>query len=404
MTSPASPTSTSRHEFDEEYYRSHLGAEPYSRENAGLVSFFSTVADHLIRSLQPRTVLDAGCAMGLLVEAFWDRGITAWGSDISSYAIGNVRRDIQPYCKVASLSEPIEGTYDLITCIEVLEHMPEPDALAAIVNLSKATDTILFSSSFTDLEEPTHVNVRQPIWWLEEFSKVGFSPDLMYDASFVSPQAMLLRKQTEPVPWDVLRLYSELLRYKYAVSARDAQLNAQAEQMKALETSSAAAATETADRLARLETRNVENEQRITELSQQLTQDRDRLRKIEKIDADSFQRIEQLYRELSEANKPVKDVQHEFQDLKKSIVWLLRETETAAAVRESYSNQLAQHAEALRGEISPVRPALLRNTERLDRVEAAVAGAVAQVRDIVNSRIWQTLVKVGGVFIRVSGR
>jgi SAM-dependent methyltransferase len=207
--------------FGEEYYRFHLGPESYDRSNVGLVNFFAVVADQIIRSLQPRTVLDAGCAMGFLVEALWDRGIEARGVDISEYAIARVRRDIRPYCRVASLTEPIDGTYDLIVCIEVLEHMPTADALQAIDRLTAATDSILFSSSATDMEESTHVNVRQPIWWLDQFQQRGFVPDLMFDAGFVTPQAMLIRRNPAVLDWQMRRLFCEWLRYKNALAERD---------------------------------------------------------------------------------------------------------------------------------------------------------------------------------------
>src|SRR6476620_2014570 len=144
--------------YGAEYYRQHCGPDPYGRTQPW-IEFFAHAADMLVHSLQPRRVFDAGCAWGLLVEAFRDRGVEAWGVDLSPYAIGQVRQDLQPYCRMGSLTEPIEGSFDLITCIEVLEHMPENEAEKAIRNLCGATDTILFSSTPSDFSEPTHVNV-----------------------------------------------------------------------------------------------------------------------------------------------------------------------------------------------------------------------------------------------------
>src|SRR3954447_6886411 len=112
--SEVSPTVTDEL-FGEDYFRSHCGI-PYER-NSHWLNFFGGIANEIIRSLRPQRVLDAGCAWGFLVEALWDRGVEAWGIDISSYAISNVRRDIKPFCKSASLTEPIEGHFDLITCI-----------------------------------------------------------------------------------------------------------------------------------------------------------------------------------------------------------------------------------------------------------------------------------------------
>ena len=205
--------------YDEAYYRSGCGPIPYERSEYWL-RFFATVAEEMARSVKPRSVFDAGCAKGLLVEAFWGRGIEAWGVDISSYAISKVRRDMQPYCRVASLTEPIVRTYDLITCIEVLEHMTADEALVAIRNLTAATDVILFSSSPSDFDEPTHVNVRPVISWLRLFAEFNFQPDLLFDASFVAPHAMLLRRQSELLPDEVLVLFSELILHRLTLGDR----------------------------------------------------------------------------------------------------------------------------------------------------------------------------------------
>src|SRR5579871_5848645 len=155
--------------YDETYYRAGFGSIPYDRNDYWL-GFFAGVAEQLARSLNPRKVLDAGCAMGFLVESFWARGIEAWGIDVSSYAISRVRRDIAPYCRQASLADPIPGAYDLVTCIEVLEHIPAEDTPQVIRNLTSVTDTILFSSTPSDFDEPTHINVRPPLYWLKSFA------------------------------------------------------------------------------------------------------------------------------------------------------------------------------------------------------------------------------------------
>jgi len=211
-------------QYDEAYYQSYSGCHlPYER-NTYWLQFFHATAEQIVRSLKPRTVLDAGCAKGFLVEAFWERGVQAYGIDISEYAIGEVRRDIQPYCRQASLTKPIEGRFDLVTCIEVLEHLPEEDARQAIRNLTGVTDTILFSSTPTELTEPTHVNVRPTISWLQLFAANGFAPDLVYDATFITPHAFLLRRADAPPPEDVLVVFSEVIRYRLTLADRHRQL------------------------------------------------------------------------------------------------------------------------------------------------------------------------------------
>ena len=133
----------SQKKYDKDYYDSHLG-EVYER-NEIWDKHFERIADRIINEINPKTVLDVGCAKGFLVEKLRDRGVEAYGIDISEYAISSVREDIKPYCKVASIAEPLEEKYDLVVCIEVLEHLSTEDLYNACRNLTKCTNDVLFS-------------------------------------------------------------------------------------------------------------------------------------------------------------------------------------------------------------------------------------------------------------------
>ena len=208
--------------YDENYYQSGCGI-PYER-NEHWLNFFGTIADEIVRSLNPQKVLDAGCAWGFLVESLWDRGVESWGIDISDYAIDKVRPDMKKYCSVGSLIEPIDTKFDLITCIEVLEHIPENDARQAVEMLTNVTETILFSSTPRDFDEPTHCNVRPIKYWLKLFSDFNFWPEINYNASFIAPHAILLRKSSTPIPDEVLTLFSEKIRHAMDVNDRDTEI------------------------------------------------------------------------------------------------------------------------------------------------------------------------------------
>ncbi|HJZ97714.1 MAG TPA: glycosyltransferase [Candidatus Solibacter sp.] len=218
MTTPVSDDPGSV--FDAEYYRTHCGPVPYGRSIEWLTNF-GGMAAKIAEKLAPRRVLDAGCAWGLLVEFLRQRGVDAWGIDISPYAISQVREEVQPFCRIASLTEPLGDRFDLITCIEVLEHLSPSDARLAAQHISEAADTLLFSSTPDDFDEPTHCNVQPVIAWLDLFSELGFEPDILFDASFVAPHAFLLRRSRDIVPRDVKLLFSEKLRLHGEVNRRD---------------------------------------------------------------------------------------------------------------------------------------------------------------------------------------
>lgn len=183
--------------YDRHYYDTY-GDKGYSWEVWG--GLFTDTANQIVARLSPRRALDIGCAKGFLVGCLRDRGVDAYGVDISEYAISQVRPEIKPYCRVASATEPISEYYDLITCFEVCEHLAANDAAEAIRQMTSHTQTILFSSTPGHFEEPTHFSVYPIIDWLRLFAGCSFSPDSGFDCGFLAPQAMLLRRSAVPLP------------------------------------------------------------------------------------------------------------------------------------------------------------------------------------------------------------
>jgi hypothetical protein len=203
--------------YGPEYYASHCGPVPYARTQHWL-DFFGLVADHLLRAFAPAKIFDAGCAMGLLVECFWDRGVEAHGRDISAWAIGQCRPDIRPFCHIGSIADPIEGHYDLVTCIEVLEHIPQEAALRAIAAISAATNRVLFSSSPVDFDEPTHCTIRPTAYWLARWAEAGFAPVPGHDAGYLAPHAFVLeRAETGRTPLE-LAAFADHVRLRIALA------------------------------------------------------------------------------------------------------------------------------------------------------------------------------------------
>jgi hypothetical protein len=181
----------------DKYYFQHGCGRPYERTVEWL-RFFAGIADKIVGEIDPHTVLDAGCAMGFLVEALRDRGVEAFGVDVSEYALQQVRPDLRGYCWVGSVAEPLPRRYDLIVCIEVLEHLPKEVGERAIANFCQASEDVLFSSTPLDYREATHFNVQPPEYWSDQFAAQSFVRDVDFDASFVAPWAARFRRNNEP--------------------------------------------------------------------------------------------------------------------------------------------------------------------------------------------------------------
>jgi SAM-dependent methyltransferase len=176
------------------YYDSYT--VPYD-DNDHWQRFFGQVADAIVTQLAPKTVLDAGCAKGFLVAALRERGVEAHGFDLSEVAIAHAPEAARPYVRVGSLTEPIDGQYDLITCIEVIEHLDPADADRAVSTLAGASSRVLLSSTPADRDEPTHVNVQPPERWAQLFAANGMFRDVRHDASYLSPWAVLFKRAVD---------------------------------------------------------------------------------------------------------------------------------------------------------------------------------------------------------------
>ncbi len=206
-------------QYNEEYYRDYAGVSYHDKELWS--GIFDRIADKIIADYNPETVLDAGCAFGYLVSAFRKRGVNAYGIDISKYAISQADDNIKGFCYVGSicdeLPQGLPKKYDLITNIEILEHIPEEDGIKAIANLCRLADTIIFSSTSDDFEDNTHVNVKPQEYWVVQFAKNEFYRDLQYQATYISPQAGVFKKEKNDI-------YTIIQKYEQALQIRDKEI------------------------------------------------------------------------------------------------------------------------------------------------------------------------------------
>ncbi|MGH8504634.1 MAG: bifunctional 2-polyprenyl-6-hydroxyphenol methylase/3-demethylubiquinol 3-O-methyltransferase UbiG, partial [Stenotrophobium sp.] len=102
-----------------------------------------------------KTALDVGCGGGILTEALAARGANALGIDLADASLKvaelhGLESGIKArYRKVAAeeLAREQPGSFDLVCCLEMLEHVPQPDqTIAACAALVKAGGDVVFST------------------------------------------------------------------------------------------------------------------------------------------------------------------------------------------------------------------------------------------------------------------
>lgn len=106
--------------------------------------------------LAGKRCVDVGCGGGLLAEGLARRAATVLGIDLAEQSLAVARLHAQgeslanlTYRCVAAdtLAAEAPGDFDVVTCLEVLEHVPAPDALiAALARLVRPGGDVIVST------------------------------------------------------------------------------------------------------------------------------------------------------------------------------------------------------------------------------------------------------------------
>ncbi len=141
-------------EMYEKYHRAHanygVGAI-HIAERLGII----------IRELQPKSILDYGCGKGRLVEylrkKYQDIEVCGYDPAVKEFAILPKRK------------------FDLITCTDVLEHIPEDELIESVERIASMSDNVYFllnhgpSPSILENGENAHCTIKSPAWYYDVF-------------------------------------------------------------------------------------------------------------------------------------------------------------------------------------------------------------------------------------------
>lgn len=168
--------------YGKEYYDdyAHGGSYLDTPEIAKTLRSLGRWMDNLFgKEFSRKKCLDVGCAFGVLVDAMYRLGWNAYGIDSSEYAIDNALSSIADRVYVldaANIIEKFDEKFDVVTCIEVVEHMEEDAAIRAIRSMTLLFPKYIVFSSDTDYNEPTHINVHDQNYWDRRFTECGYVP------------------------------------------------------------------------------------------------------------------------------------------------------------------------------------------------------------------------------------
>jgi 2-polyprenyl-6-hydroxyphenyl methylase/3-demethylubiquinone-9 3-methyltransferase len=105
--------------------------------------------------LKDKTVLDVGCGGGILAESMVAHGATVTGIDMGEAPLAVAKLHLKEsglkvdyrHVSAEDLARERPGSFDVVTCMEMLEHVPDPSStIAACAKLVKPGGQVFFST------------------------------------------------------------------------------------------------------------------------------------------------------------------------------------------------------------------------------------------------------------------
>jgi 2-polyprenyl-3-methyl-5-hydroxy-6-metoxy-1,4-benzoquinol methylase len=156
--------------------RYELDKDQFYFENRGLEVKHFIMTKQWKNYFQNKNVLACGCGRGPYLCAWNAYDVEAFGFDKSKFAVMNpINANTQMWIDDITKFETTQK-FDLVTAIDILEHLEYEDLEKALIHIHKTTKKfVLFSIPFEgdpNLElDPTHIIKEGKEWWINRLSR-----------------------------------------------------------------------------------------------------------------------------------------------------------------------------------------------------------------------------------------
>lgn len=154
---------------------------PFERRDYGkrerFRSNYQQLGQALVEVIDFETHLDVGCGQGLLISALSStHGKNCRGVEGSAAAVEFADACVREKISIATVEElTFTEQFDLVSCVEVLEHVAATNADAAVQFLTQsARKWLYFSAAIPGQGGTGHINCQPSIYWILAMRRHGF--------------------------------------------------------------------------------------------------------------------------------------------------------------------------------------------------------------------------------------
>ncbi len=154
----------------------------------------SKLAKALIDTVQPETVIDVGCGIGVLNSHLEKNGAHVLGLE-ADWLHDDVKVLPTDRYRHVDLEKPfsLNERFDLCCCIEVAEHLEKSRADGFISDLCRLSDVIAFSAAIPGQGGKGHKNEQWQEYWCQKFVAQGYKT--------FDPYRDVFRRDPGVMPW-----------------------------------------------------------------------------------------------------------------------------------------------------------------------------------------------------------
>ena len=153
--------------YDEDFYSADIGLA--RRAAAEIVPL-------VMERVQPHSVVDLGCALGVWLAEFARHGVTDYLGVDGEWVDRRLLQIPVGRFKTARLDKPfrLDRRFDLAVSVEVAEHLPEYAAKGFVQTIVRLAPCVLFSAAIPHQGGTRHLNEQWPEYWAALFARHGY--------------------------------------------------------------------------------------------------------------------------------------------------------------------------------------------------------------------------------------